>query len=401
MSILESPISIGAVKAPNRIVHQPMECNDSFKGFPSELTINRYRKMAAGKAGITIVESTTVVASALSRNHQLITDEKHRSGINQLTQEFKRVNQETLLCYQLTHPGAVSDPRFSDVVRVYDPQDSSKWVGRLLSKGEIKDLKEAFIKGAEIVHESGADMVDFKLCHAYLGCQMLRPANTRNDEYGGSLENRMRFTKEVIEGIKERIADPKFKIMVRFSVYEGGMRPGTPEVGGIGAIGPDSTEFDFEEPYEMLRMLTKYGVDILDISGGEVIPVKKPAPLDINNPQSYASYHLLDYAKRVKSLNLGVPIVASGYSLFGQDMAMVGENSILQGYADMMGIGRQALVDPDLRRILKGDTNYCKRCMGCIDLLISQMPVGCTQYDPVYAMLRESARLNSDPRRKN
>jgi len=112
---LNSPIWIGDRKAPNRVVHQPMECNDSFKGFPSELTLRRYRRLAEARAGITIVESTVVVSSSRSWLHELIADEQHRSGIERLTSEFKKVNQDTLLCYQLSHPGQIRDPRFSDL----------------------------------------------------------------------------------------------------------------------------------------------------------------------------------------------------------------------------------------------------------------------------------------------
>jgi 2,4-dienoyl-CoA reductase-like NADH-dependent reductase (Old Yellow Enzyme family) len=137
----------------------------------------------------------------------------------------------------------------------------------------------------------------------------------------------------------------------------------------------------------------KYGVDIINISGGEVIPIKKPAAMEINKPQSYSTYHHLDFAKRVKGLNLGVPVIGSGFSVFGKDMAAVGEGSVLNGYCDMMGIGRQSLVDPDVLRIIEGKCNYCSRCMGCIELLVAQMPVGCTQYDPVYSMIKESTRL--------
>ncbi len=395
MSALKSPLSVGNVQAPNRMVHQPMECNDSLNGFPSEFTLKRYQRMARGKAGITVVESTTVAGSALSRIHQLICDEQHRSGIDKLTHEFKKLNRDTLLCYQLTHPGQASDARFSDVVRVYDPWISGKTAGRLLEKKEIKELREAFIQGAEIVYRSGADMVDIKLCHNYLGCQMLRPANSRSDEYGGSLENRMRFAKEVIEGIKEKVRDPKFTIMVRFSFYEGKTMPLKPDLGGIGTRGPASSEIDFEEPCEMLRMLVKYGADIINVSGGEVIPVKKPAGLEVGNPKTYSMYHHLDFAKRVKRLSLGVPVIASGFSVFGEDIPVVGENSVTNGYCDMVGIGRQSLVDPDVDRILKGSGDYCNRCMGCIELLVAQMPVGCTCYDPLYAMMRKSARLTS------
>ena len=394
---LNSTIWIGDRKAPNRVVHQPVECNDSFGGFPSELTLNRYKRLAEARAGITIVEATAVVSSSISRLHQLIADEQHRQGIEKLTNEFKKINQDTILCYQLTHSGQISDPRFSGVVRLYDVEDSCTAVGRKLETSEIRQIREAFIKGAEIVHDSGADMVDIKLCHGFFGSQILRPANTRNDEYGGGLDNRMRFAKEVVEGVKERISDPNFKVMTRFSIYECTTAVGgepVPIMGGVGTKGPESTEFSLDEPHEMLRMLVDYGVDILNITGGVHFPPKAPKEFRIDNPQSYSTYHYLDFARGVKDLKLGVPVICSGFSVFGENISTVGGNSILHGYTDMVGIGRQTLADPDIKRILAGNAKYCTRCRGCNELLLAQMPVGCTHYDPVYTAIRESARLH-------
>jgi len=397
---LRSPIWIGNRKAPNRLVHQPMECNDSFGGFPSELTLKRYRRLAQGRAGITNVEATCVTSSSKSRIHQLVADEEHRKGIETLTSEFKKVNSDTILCYQLTHPGQISDGRFSEVVRVYEPKDFDVLPGRMLDTNEIRQIRDAFIKSAEIVHDSGADMVDIKLCHGYFGSQIIRPANTRNDEYGGSLENRMRFAQEVIKGIKERIPDPGFKVMVRFSVYEGDKTSnGEPIVGGVGTKGPESSEFSLDEPHEMLRMLVGYGVDILNISAGLAqvkwcIPLKSPKELAVDKPESYSAYHMLHFAKGVKELDLGVPIICTGFSVFGQNIAKVGENALSYGYTDMLGIGRQSVADPDVEGILKGSAKFCVRCNGCFEIMVGQMPVGCTEYDPFYRAIKESTRLH-------
>jgi len=218
---LFTSMSISNRRMPNRFVHQAIECNDSFNGFPSGLTLRRYIRLAKAKAGITNVEATLISSSTKSRIHQLIADEEHRKGIEKLTNTFKKLNAETILCYQLTHPGQISDSRISTNVRVYEPKGFDNIPGRLLSTEEIKWIRDRFIRAAEIVYDSGADMVDIKLCHGYLGAQLVRPANTRNDEYGGSLKNRMRFPREIIGGIRERVRDPKFKIMVRFSLFEG------------------------------------------------------------------------------------------------------------------------------------------------------------------------------------
>ena len=185
--------------------------------------------------------------------------------------------------------------------------------------------------------------------------------------------------------------------MVRFSIYEGDARVNEkPVMGGIGTKGPESTEFSLREPYKMLRMLVSYGVDILNITiGGKwSIPKRIPWELEIEKPDSYLIYPHLDFARRVKALKLGVPVICTGFSVFGKNIARVGCDSISRGYADMVGIGRQTLADPDIERILDGSAKYCKRCNGCHELLVAQMPVGCTYYDPFYAALRQSTKLN-------
>ena len=84
---LTSSISFRSLEASNRIVHQPMECDDSPNGFPSESTLERYRRLAEGAAGITIVEATSVGKNR-ARINQLMVDEDHRKGIDTLTKTF-------------------------------------------------------------------------------------------------------------------------------------------------------------------------------------------------------------------------------------------------------------------------------------------------------------------------
>lgn len=392
---LTSPISFGGLNAPNRVVHQPMECDDSPNGFPSERTLERYRRLAEGGAGITVVEATSVGGDR-ARINQLMIDDKRKRGIAGLTKTFKDINSDSLFFYQLNHSGQISGnfdqpgiPR-SEVVRAYEPKGFDCKPGRLLSSEDISEIIEAFIVGAVIAHDSGADGVDVKFCHGYLGGQILRPANNRDWEYGGSLENRMRFPERILSGIKERISDPNFGVMVRLSFDEGNATAtGESIAGGIGTKSHDSMEHSLEEPLEIIKMLKSCGIDILNLTAG--IPVynaaawvrlpKPPKSFDVDDPNTYAEYHHLAYSLEAKKLNLGVPVIASGFSVFGKDMAQVGENAVKHGFADMMGIGRQSLADPSVERILSGEANYCRRCGGCAKLLIGQVAVGCTLYD--------------------
>lgn len=392
---LASPISLGSLEAPNRIVHQPMECDDSPNGFPSDRTLGRYKRLAEGRAGITIVEATSV-GNDRARINQLMIDEEHRKGIAELTKTFKDANSDALFFYQLNHAGQISGnfdqpgvPK-SEVVRAYEATGFDCKPGRLLSSKEINEIIEAFVNGAVIVYDSGADGVDVKLCHGYLGGQLIRPANNRNWEYGGSLKNRMKFPERIIAGIKERIPDPNFSTMVRFSIDEGDETANGEQVaGGIGTRGHDSMEHSLEEPLEMIKMLESYGMDILNLTAGIpaynadkwVRPAKPSKAFDADNPETYAEYHHLAYSLAVKKQNPEIPLIASGFSIFGKEMAKIGEKAIENGFADMVGIGRQSLADPDVERILSGEADYCVRCRGCARLLVGQVAVGCIKYD--------------------
>ena len=110
-------------------------------------------------------------------------------------------------------------------------------------------------------------------------------------------------------------------------------------------------------------------------------PSKPPAGFNVDDPDTYTEYHHLAYPIEVKKLNLGIPVIATGFSAFGKNMVQVGENVIKHGFADMMGIGRQTLADPNVERILSGEANYCVRCNGCAKLLVGQVAVGCSRYD--------------------
>ena len=188
---LSAPIDIGRKTAPNRLVNHPMECNDAdASGNPTELTLKRYRRLAQGGAGIIMVESLTISPQSRSRENQLQITEPNRDGLADLVKEMKRVNDRSLIIFQINHSGNVSNGSFSEVVSYYPTDDPSV---TLLSDDDMEIIKQQFVGAAVIAHEAGADGIDFKQCHGYLCGQLLRPANTKPGRFGGSFENRTRF----------------------------------------------------------------------------------------------------------------------------------------------------------------------------------------------------------------
>ena len=94
---------------------------------------------------------------------------------------MKKINDKAVFIWQLTHSGEISHPDFSKRVTVKPHADFG---GELLSEEDIDKILDQFVLGAKIAHECGADGVDFKICHGYLGTQLLRPYNDRKWKYG-------------------------------------------------------------------------------------------------------------------------------------------------------------------------------------------------------------------------
>ncbi len=104
LEMLSSPIQIGEKIAPNRIVNQPMECNDGdAEGNPTELTFKRYRNLAEGGAGIIVVESLTLSYESRARKNQLKISEETAKGLERLVKEMREVNPKPLILFQLNH----------------------------------------------------------------------------------------------------------------------------------------------------------------------------------------------------------------------------------------------------------------------------------------------------------
>src|SRR5512135_1958410 len=142
MSILDSPIKIGAKTVPNRIVNQPMECNDADEaGNPTERTFDRYRRLAQGGAGVIIVEALTITRESRARKNQLGIYEKTAPVLERLVKEMRGVNSESLILFQITHSGQQSGAGFSRLVSAYPLPGQQT---HILSEEEIDKIGDEF-----------------------------------------------------------------------------------------------------------------------------------------------------------------------------------------------------------------------------------------------------------------
>jgi 2,4-dienoyl-CoA reductase-like NADH-dependent reductase (Old Yellow Enzyme family) len=389
LEMLSSPMKIGSKIAPNRIVNQPMECNDGdANGNPTDLTFRRYRRLAEGGAGIIFVESLTISYESRARKNQLKISEETAGNLERLVKEMREINPDPLILFQLNHSGRISEGSFSKVVSLYPSGDQNI---HLLTEEEIEEIGETFVKAAVISKQVGADGIDFKHCHGYFGGEMLRPANIREDDFGGSFDNRTSFFRETVEKMKEALGEDPFLLGTRFSVYEG-------IPGGLGTAGPAEVMEDLYEPLTFAKMVEEVEMDYVNVSAG--IPAITPEIVRPTKNYPEGVYRHFGWAEAVKAL-VKIPVIGSGYSYLRdgkndlkepdpskKSFLYWAEKNLREGHCDFVGIGRQSFADPLFaKRVLSGNMgqiNFCTACSGCSLLLKSQKEVGCTVYDDYY-----------------
>ncbi|MDH5815179.1 MAG: NAD(P)/FAD-dependent oxidoreductase [Candidatus Nezhaarchaeota archaeon] len=347
MKILES-CWISNVKVPNRIVFPSMALNLARDGYVTEEMIRHYRRLAQNGVGLVMVEGAAVDPKAKDLHGGLaIYSDKFCIGLNELAEEIKSYG--SVAGIQFLHPGGCSTPKVEgNVPRAPSSLEYTMFMhGRHafkaraeeLSKDEIKRIVELFTEAAARAKDCGFDLVEINSAHGWLFSQFLSPnTNKRSDEYGGSFENRIRLSLEVLESIKKNVGIP-----VIFRI-EGSL----PSYGGV----PD------DELIRYALELERAGVDCLHVSGSFAI-----------TPMIVKRGLLLDGAFKIKSV-VKVPVIGVGG--ISAEMAV---KLIEEGKLDLVALGRALLADPELVvKLREGrieDIRPCTRCNDCIDRLFS------------------------------
>ncbi len=371
---LYSPAEVGRRSAANRFVSQAMEGNDGEDGGrPSARTHERYMRLARGGWGIVVVEAISVTPDSLARRNGLVISERNLDAFRRLAAEYKKIFPGGLLFFQITHSGRHSGP-FSRRTCLY-PAGAGD--AHLLATDEIEAVKNDFVRAALLAEEAGADGIDFKLCHGYFGAEMLRPANVRDDRWGGSFENRTRFIAETAGEIRSRQKSKDFILGSRISMYEA-IR------GGCGTAGPDEIVEDLSEMKKVVLLLRDIGMDYVNVSAG--IPALTPEVTRPTKQSRNFFLHHVRYTKLARKLVPELAVVGSAYSILKEEAAAHAEENIAKGYVDFAGFGRQSFADPLYpKKLLSGEEiDYCTACSGCTKLMVGQVNDGCVVYDDYY-----------------
>jgi len=352
---------IGKLEIKNRLVMTAMENGlASLDGTPTDELIAYYEARAKGGAGMIITAITRIndVHGCGSLCQLSVTKDRHIEPLAKMAQAVQK--HGTKLIVQLQHPGREGMAKLNEGGMVVAPSaiecKLSRQPTRALELAEVKELVQQFIDGAVRVKKAGCDGVEIHAAHGYLINQFLSPyTNKRDDEYGGSFENRMRFVTEIITGIREKCG-PDFPIFVRLTVDE---------LLHLNKV--TEPYIDGEEGVKIAKALEALGIDALDVSLG----MYETGATSIE-PISFAQGWRGDIIKKVRD-NVKLPVIAASVI---REPAMANEY-VESGLVDYVASGRSWLADEDWgRKIQEGrekEIRKCISCMHCFGTLMANM----------------------------
>lgn len=430
-SPLGSPFEFDGMSIGHRLGINPMEGWDcELDGRPSENTKRRWQRF--GQSGAKMIwggEACAVRPDGRANPKQLTMSEHSQADIAALRESVVKAHIEAagddkglIIGLQLTHSGRFCKPndntKFESIIAYNHPILDRKFgypADRpIISDDEIRRLIDDYIVTARRAQQCGFDFVDIKHCHGYLGHEFLS-AVTRPGPYGGSLENRTRFLREIVEGI--RAEAPGLRIGVRLSAIDtlpfhpdpaqsrpGALGPGVPEehplpyIYGFGANPDNPLEYDLTEPKALFEILRKLDIRFVNVSIASpyynphyIRPALYP-PSDGYYPPEDPFVGVMRHLTVVRDLKKAFPdfcLMGSGYTYLQEFFPNVAQAVVRQGWVDIVGLGRMVLAYPELPLdILHGrgiqKKRLCRTFSDCTTAPRNGIVSGCYPLDAHY-----------------
>jgi anthraniloyl-CoA monooxygenase len=324
------PFRVRGIELANRVCVSPMAQYRAVNGAPNEWHFVHYAERAKGGAGLVFTEMTCVSPEGrISPGCTGLYSSEHETAWKRIV-DFVHAETNAKIAIQLGHSGAKGStqlgweesdaplkegnwPVLAPSAVPWTPQNQ---MPREMSRADMDTIRDEFVRSAEMAARIGFDWLELHYAHGYLMSSFITPlTNRRTDEYGGSLENRMRFPLEVFRAVRKAWPDGK-PISVRISAHDwvgsDGIRP--------------------QDAVEIARILTEAGVDLIDVSAGQTSTRARPI---------YGRMFQTPFSDRIRN-EAGVATLAVG-NIYEPDHV----NSILMaGRADLVCLARPHLSDP-------------------------------------------------------
>jgi anthraniloyl-CoA monooxygenase len=326
-----TPYMLRGMKLVNRVAVSPMDMYSAVDGTPNDFHLVHYGARAIGGAALLFTEMTCPSPEArITLGCTGMYTEQHLRAWTRIV-DFVHTNSEAKFCLQLGHSGRKGSIKLPWEADDDTPLDAGNWevigpsrtkhaeqmhLPREMSRSDMDKVKADFVHATQLGEQAGFDMVELHCAHGYLLSSFITPlANQRTDEYGGSLENRLRFPIEVFCAM--RAVWPQEKPMsVRISATDW-----VPE--GIGG----------EESVEIAKAFHAAGADIIHVSTGQTSVKAKP---------QYGRMFQAPYSDRIRN-EAGIPTIAVGAITEADQVNGI----IAAGRADLCALARPHLSDPN------------------------------------------------------
>jgi 2,4-dienoyl-CoA reductase-like NADH-dependent reductase (Old Yellow Enzyme family) len=331
MSMLFSPIKLGPLELANRIAIAPMCQYSADEGLPTDWHMIHLGHLALSGAGLLIIEATAVTPEGRISPEDLgLWSDEHAAALEPIVNAMRR-HSPIKIAIQLGHAGRKASSEvpwqgganippdhqrgWQTVAPSAIPHAQGETVPLALDADGLRRVKEGFVASARRADALGLDAIEIHGAHGYLLHQFLSPlSNKRSDEYGGSLENRMRFPLEVFDAIRAAVS-PEMVVGMRISAtdwVEGG--------------------WDLGQSLALSEALEQRGCQFLHVSSGGLSPLQK-IPVGPG--------YQIEFAARIKQ-ETSMPVI--GVGLITE--AKQAETIIQTGQADMVALARAMLYDP-------------------------------------------------------
>jgi 2,4-dienoyl-CoA reductase-like NADH-dependent reductase (Old Yellow Enzyme family) len=374
---------INGLELRNRIIRAGCFEGMSQNQSPTETLLEHHRAVAAGGVGMTTVSYCSVSQSGLNFDHEMLMREEIVPMLRRITDAIHQEGAAASI--QLGHCGMLAHPK---VIKQKPIAPSAKFCtfrlsfSREMTEEDMEQVRNDFSKATILAKNAGFDAVEIHSGHGYLLSQFLSSwSNNRKDDYGGSLQNRLRFPASVIQDVREKVG-PDFPVIVKMNVrdgFKGGLEVNEAiqvaqgyEAAGASAL-VLSCGFTLKAPLYMVRGK----VPLM-----EFVKAEKSLPIKIailmlgkiliqNFP--FKELFLLNEAKEVRKV-VQMPLI-----LVGGVCSIDNMNTAMDEGFDFVQIGRATIRDPNIVKkmehgeILASDCDHCNRCVG----MITGAPVKC------------------------
>jgi len=373
----------------NRLIKAATFENKSPNGIPSDALISFHKRLGEGGIGMTTVGYCAAESDGRINEKMLYMDERIRPQLTQLIQTVQSTGAK--VSGQLSHCGHFTkSSEFSGRI----PRGPSWGINSLglayglpiagaMSVAQIKERVQVFARAAAFMKSVGFDAIEIHCGHGYGISQFISPrTNRRTDQYGGTLQNRMRFGLEVVEAVRKEVGDT-FPLLAKISMTDG-VR------GGV----------TYDDAVEIAAMLDNGGVDAVICSAGTssmnpMIMFRGDSILEgllKNEPKwimrtgmrmmgsnffrhyPYHDIYLMEHAKRIRERVKGNVCYIGGASSNDNIRTLMSE-----GF-DFIQLGRGLLIDPDFANHAKAEMNYrnaCTHCNQCATLIEAEGGIYC------------------------